>query len=663
MMESDHQYDNHNNHNNHIHMEERHDHSEYNDDPLMHDDPDVNHEMHGLMHHDHDIPDTLGPEDEEELRNIDSSYNNGYSLKQWNSHGEHPIEDDNGMMRMDSFHDHNEAQNEAQYSNQHSPDYAQHSPSQENYNFFDDSNMNLSMGDVGRMNRMAQAEVAIRQEMFKDCTFRPHIKALPNSYGAMKDNGTSFLQRSNKWTKEKEAEMKKKLDAVQRNELADCTFTPKLSKNSERTVREMRGNAREDFAERLYKSSNLLTEQRFKLIEHERAKEEYNESVQCTFQPQLITKKFNDGVTSKVFREKKDPKSQSLPNQDSSKGDDFTPKINKIKPHMQSAKAYCSVNVMERLTRPVSAAPVARNAQASDRRGSNQSGNESDSGRIMDVNSFMSKNDVPQTVFTSPVFSINTYNRAEVDANQKGDEKDKHLTAEELKARKLKFEQFLKRQQKIMKTKDLSVKLLQTAYTPSFEPTLCKKSIEMVDKRFKNTDFINRLERDLQKRTANEEGLSRSAHDALKEETFKPKINSKSEKLQGRSPFEMSRGDMFRKDTTARLTKLQQEQEEMEITTFKPKYYTSKSQQKPSKLGLAQDPTQFLERYKENLAEHKNLCEQEKKRREDEEFAECSFTPKTVDCPEYVRRIAKSMAIVKAAKSSQLPVDNKPDWR
>merc|ERR1719329_500783 len=135
---------------------------------------------------------------------------------------------------------------------------------------------------------MAQAEEAIRQEMFKDCTFRPSIKALPNSYGAMKDNGTSFLQRANKWTKEREAELKKKYDAMQRNELAVCTFTPKLSKNSERTVREMRGNMREDFAERLYKSSNLLTEQRYKLIEHERAKEDYNEKLQCTFQPQLI---------------------------------------------------------------------------------------------------------------------------------------------------------------------------------------------------------------------------------------------------------------------------------------------------------------------------------------------------------------------------------------
>jgi hypothetical protein len=34
-----------------------------------------------------------------------------------------------------------------------------------------------------RSNRMVQNEALIREEMFRECTFRPKIKELPSSYG------------------------------------------------------------------------------------------------------------------------------------------------------------------------------------------------------------------------------------------------------------------------------------------------------------------------------------------------------------------------------------------------------------------------------------------------------------------------------------------------
>ena len=44
-----------------------------------------------------------------------------------------------------------------------------------------------------------------------------------------------------------------------------------------------------------------------------------------------------------------------------------------------------------------------------------------------------------------------------------------------------------------------------------------------------------------------------------------------------------------------------------------------------------------------------------------------TFSPKTTECPEYVKRIAKSMSIVKAARnntSNMLDNSNiKPDWK
>ena len=50
-------------------------------------------------------------------------------------------------------------------------------------------NMNDSMYVYtdARSNRMIQNEAAIREEMFKECTFQPKIKELPSAYGVGRD--------------------------------------------------------------------------------------------------------------------------------------------------------------------------------------------------------------------------------------------------------------------------------------------------------------------------------------------------------------------------------------------------------------------------------------------------------------------------------------------
>jgi hypothetical protein len=155
----------------------------------------------------------------------------------------------------------------------------------------------------------------------------------------------------NKWTKERDMDLKKKTDAMSRSEMADCTFTPRLSKTSERTIREMRGNVAEDFSDRLYKSSSLYTEQRYKLIESERAREEAIERMECTFQPQLATSRFNQtNQVNPKFRKPADERKPKTPEPKES----FTPQVNKIKAYMNSAKAYVSTNVTDRLSKPIS---------------------------------------------------------------------------------------------------------------------------------------------------------------------------------------------------------------------------------------------------------------------------------------------------------------------
>lgn len=183
-----------------------------------------------------------------------------------------------------------------------------------------------------------------------------------------------------------------------------------------------------------------------------------------------------------------------------------------------------------------------------------------------------------------------------------------------------------------------------------------------------SADFEQRLERDLQRRAANEEGQSKAAIAMTKEETFAPKINTKSGKLRSRSTYELSRGDQYRKEASMRLTKLQQEQQELDENTFKPQIFTQNYQksgggQNHKKPSLAADPATYLNKHRDAQMEKENLRVQELKKREEEETKECSFTPQTIDCPEYVKRIAKSMAIVRAAKGSQTVGNDKPDWR
>ena len=56
----------------------------------------------------------------------------------------------------------------------------------------------------------------------------------------------------------------------------------------------------------------------------------------------------------------------------------------------------------------------------------------------------------------------------------------------------------------------------------------------------------------------------------------------------------------------------------------------------------------------------------EAKRREEAEMAGCTFTPKTIECPAYIKRIKHSLDLVKAARgagNSVMSDKSKPDWR
>ncbi len=141
-----------------------------------------------------------------------------------------------------------------------------------------------------RMQKIAQKEATIREELFRECTFRPKIKNLPATYGPLKENGTPFVDRVIKWEREKKAELEHKAKlAVKENDI-ECTFKPHINKNSALAAKEIHKDSDEPVSERLFRSYMIVNENRQKLIEQELQKEQMLAEQQCTFRPQLKTK-------------------------------------------------------------------------------------------------------------------------------------------------------------------------------------------------------------------------------------------------------------------------------------------------------------------------------------------------------------------------------------
>lgn len=293
----------------------------------------------------------------------------------------------------------------------------------------------IVQGGDARSNRIAQTEAAIRQEMFKECRFRPQIKDLPSFYGGMKEKEADFYGRVTKWQREKESEATRRKKAMDSSDLIGCTWKPKINRNSEKAVKEIRGDIIEPATERLYKSSEIAINQRSKFIEDELERERQEEATHCTFHPKLTHSKRFSQVKSKFTKieKKKDIPPEEMPD---AKKCTFTPKVKGVRPSMTSAQLYCSADVVERLTRPIVSGPPDDSMTAFDAAyGSDRP--------AMDVASFMG--------------ALDGKNKSRPSSAPPRAGQTIELSEEESKARKEQFEQFMTRQnqQKIRKDKHI----------------------------------------------------------------------------------------------------------------------------------------------------------------------------------------------------------------
>jgi len=499
-----------------------------------------------------------------------------------------------------------------------------------------------------RTHRIAQAESAIRADMFKECTFRPKIRALPASYNsANKDSeSTPFYQRVTKWQRERDTEAKRRKDFVKESEVIDCTFHPRINKNSDRAVRLIRGEDKESAADRLYKSNETSTYARSKFIEDELRKEKLEEEQSCTFKPTLHTAKKKFAFVKTKFDQPLNRNAVDVETYEDSalKECTFTPKVKGIRANMTSAKMYVNTNVIDRLTRPVTAPQPSdeemRTFDASDR-------------PVMDVASFMGS--------MAPNFATPGRGNAGAGSRPASAPRERTQLSPEAKAHKKQmFQQFLTRQAQTKSKRDSKTREVEQAIQPKFTPQLCRKSIEMVENGF-NGEFLNRVKIDISRRSESEKQRTTWTEP---ESTFKPKINDRSAKMSSRSAAEMSRGDQLRKNHNYRMMKTKTEQELMSEHTFKPIISKRAQSAGRGRLHLAADPTAVVAEYSKKKEDYERRKAEADERKCQEELSLCTFKPATKECPAYVKRIAQSMAIVRDARRDGMSDSTSPpQWR
>ena len=241
-----------------------------------------------------------------------------------------------------------------------------------------------------RATRIAQTESAIRQDMFKECTFKPVITKLPRSYGSSsgKEN-TPFYTRVMRWQKDRDNDAKRRLDNHKENNKTDCTFNPQINRHSERAAAQNRAQSTKHSSEnvnkitaneRLYKST-LLAKQHKEYVadeitrekdEKQRQENEYRihgsnnpkySEVAPRVYDNLLDNNPNNNNTSMIGNNttnnsnmnqnttQQTPRRGATPSKDPNCS--FTPKVKGVSNQMTSAKLYLSANVVDRLTKPI----------------------------------------------------------------------------------------------------------------------------------------------------------------------------------------------------------------------------------------------------------------------------------------------------------------------
>ena len=198
-----------------------------------------------------------------------------------------------------------------------------------------------------------------------------------------------------------------------------------------------------------------------------------------------------------------------------------------------------------------------------------------------------------------------------------------------------------------------------TKLRPQYKSHINVNSRKIVEESSKG-DFLDRVQRDVLRREQQGHVLTAQAADS--ECSFRPEVSRRAESMRSRSVYELSRGDAHKLETSRRLLRLKSEQDELRNLTFQPRLATSPTRQARSALQLRDNPGGFMERHMNNLKQQDLERKKHAAQREKEELDQCTFAPKTRDCPAYVKRIARSLSVVKKSNSG-VERPTRPQWK
>ena len=197
----------------------------------------------------------------------------------------------------------------------------------------------------------------------------------------------------------------------------------------------------------------------------------------------------------------------------------------------------------------------------------------------------------------------------------------------------------------IMKS-EKKLKIAQQSVTQ--QPVILEKSKRMV-----TDNFEERNQRLIEKR---KKQVSLKEYDS--ECTFKPAISRTAQEKRKRTIEELSYGDMERKEQ--HLATLKDALDQRALTTNMPQMSTS-NLSVSSHLQLSTGLDTYLDRIQRDKDKKEAAIERIRMERMSREVRECTYAPMTKDAPSYIKRMARSVAILKA--EMQPEVQEKPEWR
>lgn len=177
--------------------------------------------------------------------------------------------------------------------------------------------------------------------------------------------------------------------------------------------------------------------------------------------------------------------------------------------------------------------------------------------------------------------------------------------------------------------------------------------------------FLERVERDHLRRVEHEDQAEKQAL-VDSEGTFQPKLFTRN-KLLGRSVYEMSQGDYLKAEQKLRLLKYRTERELLSELTFEPHLSKHSLAYGKSVFDRAKELNSSVsDLYVSTLSNLQKQRGEQEKLRIEQDLAGCTFTPKTTKCPAYIKRIARSVSVSRAAKKAELEksqIHEKPLWK